>query len=57
LSAQTSDKLLATELIAMLKSLKDVYAEAGRTRINDVLDAIEATAKLKRTSLVEHTSQ
>jgi hypothetical protein len=118
ISAQTSDKLLATELIAMLKSLKDVYAEAGRlapitirlvnemptwdnerlnrefeafwnaanaetssetvqgalyktstflfrhpkygedlarTRINDVLDAIEATAKLKRTSLVEHT--
>jgi hypothetical protein len=115
MSAQPSDKLLATELIATLKSLKDVYAEAGRlapltirlvnerptwdkerlnrefeafwnaanvetssetvqgalyktstflfrhpkygeelarTRINDVLDAIEATAKLKRTSLV-----
>jgi len=30
---------------------------ARRTRINDVLDAIEATAKLKRTSLVEHTSE
>ena len=30
LSAQTSDEFLATELIAMLKSLKDVYAEAGR---------------------------